>query len=216
MRLQYIAILLLGTIGAPVHAQQVGDFTVWSGFSTFGASFEGGYQIAPDWRARGGWMGGVNLNETETEDGNTYDIDADLGAFTMMLDYSPMDADWRVSGGLLFSRTSIETAITATSDNPIEYDGQSFASGNVTSVAEFDRSVSPVITAGYDYPFGDNWVFSSEIGAVLIGGLDIVVTGDSAALQDAIDNDPDVAEGRADASDLSFYPYINVAVGYRF
>jgi hypothetical protein len=216
MQSHYLAILLLSAIGAPVHAQQVGDFTAWNGFSTFGVSFEGGYQITPDWRARGGWMGGVNLNETQTEDGNTYDIDADLGAITMMLDYSPMNADWRVSGGLLFSRTSIETTIMGSADNPIEYDGQNFDSGTVTSIAEFGRSVSPVMTAGYDYPFGDNWVFSSEIGAVLIGGLDVVVTADNETLQDAIDNDSDVREGRADAADLSFYPYINVAVGYRF
>ncbi len=204
---------VLGSVG---HAQQVGDVTAWSGISSFGLSFEGGYQFAPEFRARGGWMGGVNVDETRTEDGNTFDVDAEIGALTMMVDYSPVDAGWRMSGGVLVSRTTIDSTVRGAAGDPIEYNGQSFSSGVAESLIEFKRSVSPVVTAGYEYPISDNWVLSGEIGAVFIGGVDVEVTGDSAELQDAIDNDEDVKSMREDLADVSIYPYINIAMGYRF
>lgn len=208
--------MILGILAGPLKAQNIGDVTAWSGISTFGLSFEGGYQMTPDWRARAGWMGGLQLNETQTESGNSYDIDAALGAMTMIVDYSPVDADWRISGGLVFSRTSIETTISGTASNPIEYDGQSFDSGTATSIAEFNRTAAPLVSVGYDYPINDEWVLSSEIGAVFVGGFDIEITGDSAELQVAIDADPDVQNARADAANFAAYPYINLSVGYRF
>jgi hypothetical protein len=216
MRLRYLVTLILGLLAAPGYAQQVGDTTVWSGVSTFGLSLEGGYQITPDWRARAGLMGGLNVTETQEQDGNSYDVDAQLGGVAMMLDYSPSGANWRMSGGLLVSRTTIETTVRGNAQDPIEYNGQSFNAGTATSIAEFNRSVAPVVTVGYDYPLGDRWIMSSEIGGVFIGGLDVEITGDSAALQDAIDNDEDVQKSRADAGDLSLYPYVSVSVGYKF
>lgn len=216
MRLQLLLVSLCGFWGTVSHAQDVDDVTVWSGFSTFGLTLEGGYQIAPDWRARAGLMGGLSLDETQTQDGNSYDVDAQLGAMAMMLDYSPSGSDWRVSGGFLLSRTTINSTVSGTAANPIEYNGQSFSQGTATSVAEFNRAVSPVVTAGYDYPLGEDWVMSSEIGAVFMGGFDVDLTGDSTALQDAIDNDEDVRQSRKDAADLAYYPYISVSIGYRF
>jgi hypothetical protein len=207
---------IFSVVGSIGQTQQVGEITGWSGISSFGLSIEGGYQFSPDLRMRGGWMGGVSLNETRTQDGNTFDVDAEIGAIAMIMDFSPVDADWRVSGGVLFSRTSIESMIQGSASDPIEYNGQSFENGIATSYAEFDRMVSPMITLGYDYPFAGNWVMSGEIGAVFTGGLDVVITGDSAALQNAIDNDDDVQSSREDAADMSIYPYINVSMGYRF
>lgn len=216
MRLRHLMTVLFGLFAVPGHAQQVGDTTIWNGVSTFGLSLEGGYQITPDWRARAALMGGLNLKETQEQDGNSYDVDAQLGGVAMMLDYSPDGANWRMSGGLLVNRTTIETTLRGNAQDPIEYNGQSFSAGTATSIAEFNRSVAPVVTVGYDYPISDRWVMSSEIGGVFIGGLDVDIRGDSTALQNAIDNDEDVQESRADAADLSLYPYVSVSVGYRF
>jgi hypothetical protein len=202
--------------GSIAQAQQVGDVTLWSGLSTFGATVEGGYQFAPEFRLRGGWMGGVNVNDTQTEDGVTYDVEASIGALTMVLDYSPIDADWRVSGGILLSRTAIDTVVTGTVENPLEYNGQTFDGGAATGRAEFMRSSAPIVTMGYDYSYSDDWIISGEIGGVFIGGLDLTITGDSAALQDAIDSDADVRASREEAADFTLYPYISLSVGYQF
>ena len=56
-------------------------------------------------------------------------------------------------------------------------------------------------------------VLNSEVGAVLIGGIDVALAGDSRASQDAFDNDADVRRSVLNTANV---PYINLLLGYRF
>lgn len=203
-------------VAAHASAQEIGDTSVSVGLSTFGANIEGTYQILPQWRMRGAIMGGLNYTGSETEDGNTFEVDAGLGAFAVMADYYPTASGWRLSGGLLVNNSNIDSTTTASGSNTIEIDGTEYESGSVKVDANFSKKVSPMITTGYDYRFANNWMLSGEIGAIYTGGIDLNATGSTVELQDAIDASVDYRDARNDASDITFYPYISVTVGYSF
>ena len=208
--------LMAASFALPATAQEVGDTTVAAGISTFGANLEAAYQVSPEFRVRGALMGGLSYSETSNEDGNEYDLDASLGAIAILADYYPTQSGFRVSGGVVFSNTNIDATTTASTGSPIEIDDQSFTTGSVKASAEFANTVSPMVTAGYDYRFGNAWSIGGEIGAIYTGGVDLKATGSNAALQTAIDGSQDYADARRDADDIKFYPYLSVTVGYRF
>jgi len=197
-------------------AQDVGDVSASLGLSTFGANYEAMYQIRPNLRLRGAVMGGLDYSGTETEDGTTFDVDAELSAFAALVDYYPTNSGWRVSGGLLVNGSNINSSAVGSPSNPIEIDGVNYTSGTLDLDAEFENTVAPMITTGYDYRFKDNWTLSGEVGAVYTGGIDLTAKGSSATLQSAIDSSTDYSDARDDASDITFYPYLSVTVGYRF
>jgi hypothetical protein len=186
------------------------------GLSTFGPTLEGTYQIDQKWRLRGAVMGGLNYSETETEDDNSYDVDAELGAVALLADYYPTTSGFRVSGGLLLNTTKVDATTVASAGSPISIDDEEFTSGSVTARGEFAKRISPMITTGYDYRFSNAWTLSGEIGAVYTGGVDLTAKGSTTELQTAINGSQDYRDARSDASDITFYPYISVTVGYRF
>ena len=207
---------IFSVIAATANAQDVGDTSVSLGLSTFGINLEGTYHILPEWRLRGAVMGGLNYSGTEVEDGTTFDVDAGLSALALMADYYPTNSGWRVSGGLVFNGSKIDSTVTASSTDPIEIDDDTFQTGSMEIDANFKKKMSPIVTTGYDYHFQNNWILSGEIGAIYTGGIDITATSDSATLQEAIDDSVDYRDARADAAELNFWPYLSVTVGYSF
>ncbi len=197
-------------------AQNIGDTTVSLGASTFGANLEAAYQLDSQWRVRGALMGGINYDDTSEEEGNEYNIDASLGAFAVLADYYPTMSGWRISGGLLVNRTSLDATTIANAESGIEIDGETFDEGRLTLSGGFAKTVSPMITTGYDYRFNNAWSISGEIGVVYTGGIDLDARGSTTELQNAIDGSQDFQDIRDDASDLDFYPYLSVTVGYSF
>lgn len=206
----------LVSAAASVSAQEVGEYSAAIGLSTFGANYEAIYQLRDNVRLRGAVMGGINYSGTETEDGATYDVDANLSAFAVMADYYPTNSGWRVSGGLLANGSKIDSTITGSSADPIEIDGEFFETGSMDVDANFVNTLSPIVTTGYDYRFKNNWTLSGEIGAVYTGGVDLSATSATAEIQTAIDASEDYLSARNDASDVTFLPYISVTVGYSF
>ena len=73
-----------------------------------------------------------------------------------------------------------------------------------------------MVTTGYDYRFGNNWVLSGEVGAIYTGGITLEASSDNAQLQAQLATDSDYQKARSDAADVTFYPYISVSVGYSF
>ena len=200
-----------------IHAQETGDMSVGLGVSTFGGNLEASYTINEQFRVRGALMGGFSYEETESDPGEAaFEIDANLGGLAILADYYPTQSGWRVSGGLLFSNTEFSAYAEASGSEPIDIDGTEYTSGSVTTKAEFSNKVSPMLTTGYDLHFADNWTFSSEIGAVLIGGVDLSATAGGGIDQSEIDDSEDYQEARDDAGDLKVYPYLSLGLAYRF
>jgi len=202
---------------APAVAQDVGDIFVGNGVSILGATIEGAYQIDPNYRLRGIFMGGLNVDsEGEDDDGNSFEYDIAIAASAVVIDYFPTGTGWHWTGGLLFDLSDISGVGRGADTEPFVVNGETFESGRVDAEMSFSRGLAPILTAGYEYDFGNDWLINGEVGAVFIGGIDTTYTANSTALQNAIDTDADFVKARSDAADLSILPYIGITISYRF
>lgn len=198
--------VVLGTSAAT--AQEAGDMSVALGVSTLGANLEAAYQIDPSYRIRGAFIGGIDASYSESDADAEFEGDIQLGGLALIGDFYPLQNGWRVSGGLFFSNSELNATGTA------DIDG--VGTEAVTTTAAFKSDVAPMITTGYDLGFGDGWSFNTEAGLILTGGIDLDFTADNPLVQDEVDDDPDVQQAKADAEDISIYPYVSLSLSYRF
>ena len=213
----FVCALLFATAA---RAQPVGEVIVGSGISSLGSNIEATYQFDPNFRLRGLLLGipsfGDNSQNLEL-DGTTYDYEASVRAFATLIDYYPNNSGWRISGGLLFNRSEFNAAATLAANNPFTLDdGTIFDSGTASLDFEFNKTVSPMVTAGYDYRLGEKWVLSGELGAIYVDGLSLVASSTNAALQAEIEDESSIQDARDDADEVTFYPYIAFTVSNRF
>lgn len=171
------------------------EYSVGAGLTTLGPSVEASYALQPDLALRGVLIGGITVDGDTEIDDYTVDGELQLGGLAALLDYYPMQNGLRISGGLFFSTSELDATFTG----PETFRGS----------GEFDSSAAPMITAGYKYDFQNNWSLSGDIGAII---TEISFSADT--------TDPDVqadiSDLNDDASELGFYPYLAVAVTYRF
>ncbi|WP_341367324.1 hypothetical protein [Yoonia sp. BS5-3] len=190
-------------------AQEAGDVSVALGVSTLGANIEAAYQIDPTYRVRGALIGGIDFDYEESDDEADFEGSIELGGLALIGDFYPLQNGWRVSGGLLFSNSELSATGTA--------DIEGLGEEDVTISAAFVNDIAPMITTGYDANFGDSgWAFNTEAGLIFTGGIDLSFDADNAAVQDQVDDDPDVQEAQSDAEDITLYPYVSLSVSYRF
>ena len=217
MSLGHLAVITASIfcLATTVTAQNSDDSSVSFGFSTFGTKLEGAYRFLPDWRMRGA-ITGSNYFGSETYNGTVFEVDAGFTSLSVLADYYPTSAGWRLSGGILVNNSSGHAIATATSTNKIEINGTKYTSGTVMIDAKFNTKVSPVVTTGYDYRFGKNWILSGETGAVYTGGIDLKSTGSTTELQAAIDESADFKDAKDNASEKNIYPYISVSLSFSF
>lgn len=219
--IRYHAILLGAcaclAFASPLSAQTVGDTTIGGGLSIFGPALETSYQVDSDSRLRGVLMGGLGYNDAQTDDdGNRFDINIDLAAAAVLLDYYPDGFGWRVSGGLLVNLSDLTATGQGGPDDAFEVNGQSFSGGSVTVESRFANDVAPMVTAGYDYDLGNDWIVSGEFGAVYVGGIETQLTASNDALQDAVNSDEDFQNSIRELEDIKVLPYLSVSVSFRF
>lgn len=202
------AICGISLLSTAAMAQDAGDTSISLGVSTFGANIEAAYQINPSYRVRGALMGGLSFDYDESGADGDFIGDFTLGGVAILGDYYPMQNGWRVSGGVFFSNTELNTTGTTNIDG--------HGDESVSLAAKFSNEISPMLTTGYDWSFGSGWSLNSEIGVVFNGGIDLDVTADNAAIQQDVDDDADVQQAKADAQDIVALPYIGLTVAYRF
>lgn len=197
-----------------VMAQSAGDMSIGVGVSTFGGNLEVGYHTTDKLRVRGALLGGFRYDDEVEVEGINADADGNLGGLTLVADYYPWSNGFRVSGGLFFSTTDLESKATASIAAPIDIGGTNYTSGTVNVEGSFQNNVSPMLTAGYDWSVSNRWTLSGELGAVFVGGVDISVKSDT--LQAQIDADTDIQDAIKDAADLNVYPYLALTASFRF
>jgi hypothetical protein len=153
-------------------------------------------------------MGGLSTDFENEDEGDTIDGQFHLGGAALLADVYPTQNGWRVSGGLFISNTDLSA--TGTVNTGVDPDPSASVKAN------FENEIAPMITTGYDFAFGNGWAFTTEIGAILIGGVDVSYTASDPADQAEIDADPDVQEAIADAADLNAYPYLSLGLSFKF
>ena len=217
MRIVYFVTLCTGLSSAwPLAAQDLGETSFGGGISIFGPVLEGAYRYDPDYRLRGVIIGGWEFDQTGSEDdGNTYDLDADVTAAAILVDHFPTGDGWRFSGGLFFNMSELE-AVGRGAGGAFEVNGETFDQGIVEATARFSRGVAPIVTVGYEHLISDDMTLNGEFGAIYTGGLETTLEANSDLLQDAIDDDPDFQDPIYDADNIALLPYISVALSFRF
>lgn len=212
------AIFTASVLAAGSASAQVAEgVDVGLGLSTLGATLEGSYRVQPQLRVRGIVSGLFSYETSEEFEGAEVSLDASMSGAGLMADYYVTGGNWRVSGGFFAANGELNASGTASASNPFEYGGQTFTSGERLDLsARFANDVSLMLTTGYDFNPVGNWVVSGEIGALLTGGIDLTATGNTAALQSAIDADADVQDAISSAKDIVAYPYLGVTAAFRF
>ncbi|WP_322895031.1 MULTISPECIES: hypothetical protein [unclassified Yoonia] len=190
------AALFSSTVAATASAQDFGDLSVGLGLTSFGYSLQGEYEIQPKLSLRAMIMGGLSFSDEFDDDDFTVDGKLDLGGFAVLADYYPLSNPWRISGGLFFSNTELTGTFD---DEGTVYEGD----------VKFKNEVAPMITTGFNYPFGNGWAFSGDVG-VVVSSLEVSSAETDPSVQDSID------EANDDLSDIPVFPYIGFAVSYSY
>lgn len=206
-----LSVALLPAAGIAT-AQEAGDKSINLGLSIFGGTLSGSYRINSKFGARGLVMGGLGYKTNLTRDGVDYSLDGKLGATGLLADFYPTEGNWRVSGGIIHSTSSIKATGTLSATNPYK----AFTNGSIDASLKFNRSYIPTVTTGYDWQFGDKWQLSGEVGAMFINGAALSVTSNDAAIQAQLDADATITGYKNDATKLKVFPYLGLSVGLRF
>lgn len=184
------------------------------GLSTLGPQIEGAYRITPQFAVRG-VIAAIGADGQETVDGVTYDVSGQLGGFSVLGDYYTGDSGFRLTAGAFLSDTDLSGSATASPANPIEVGNTTLTAGETVGASvEFSNRISPVLAVGYDGRMGRNFTLSGEVGAVLMGGLDVQLDAPSSV--SAADVELERRNIEDDLSGLDFYPYISISATFRF
>lgn len=189
-------------------AQEAGEFGLGFGLSTLGPTLEGTYRVNDRFGLRVP-IGFLSIDDTETDDGFTYDYDASFGGVGLLGDYYTGVGGLRLSGGAMVSR--------------YELDGRGRGSGTVGDTdynnvdldfsAETRNSIMPMVSLGYDGQIGSRWTLSADLGAMYTGGFNVDLTDRSGQVsQEDINKEIDDAED--DAPDI--LPYVKFTATFRF
>ena len=184
------------------------EVVVGLGLSTLGANIEAAYRINPTYQVRGVVMGGVNVDYEESDEDGEFSGNLTLGGVAVMGDFYPLQSGWRISGGLFLSNAELSASGTTDVQGATDVDAE--------VEARFASDIAPMLTTGYDLGFGRGWSLSTEAGVIFTGGVDVIYTADDTALQDELDNDPDLQDIVEDARDVPVYPYASVTVSFKF
>lgn len=182
-----------------IHAQGIQDWGYASGISSFGTQVEGTYAIQPGLDLRGFGAGVLTMSTSETyeDDGDSVLVEGNdsLGGYGLMADYYWKQSGFRLSLGMFMTKGEIEGTF---------YDDETYK-GTIA----FDRSIAPVITAGYRKQWNSGYTLAGELGA--IGAqLEASSTSSDPAVQS------DIADLNSDLSDMAAIPYLSVTFGYQF
>lgn len=185
---------------------ETGDFSFGVGESLLGHTVEGGYRFSDKFGMRGQY-GTASFSHTQTEDGNDYNGDIELGGAGLWVDFYPTAGAFRMSAGAL--------KLDHTFDGTTTVSGAG-GSSDIAIHSEFKKSVSPAVSIGFSKPlFGGPFNFNADLGAAFTGGMTFDVTESSGqATEQEIEQE--TAEMRDFLADLKVAPFVKVGVSLNF
>lgn len=199
-----IAALFL-SVGA-LQAQEVGKTAFSLGVSTVGLTGEVAYRLNDNWRVRGVLSGAPSYRSGEAVAGISYDTSASLRGVTLLADRALWGSNFYLSFGAFISGTEA----TGTATGTFQIGGNTYTT-TLNAEAKFENAVAPMIALGYDWNLGKNWVFTSSVGYIYTGGLDISLNGSGVLPGDLI---LEKLEAQAEIGDG--YPFVEIGFRYVF
>ena len=199
--------------GSSASAGGTSPFSVAIGGGTLGLTGEVGFKADSI-----GVRGNVNYfhySSNSTRNGVAFSDDVDLKSYGLLADWYPMQNGFRVTGGLMINKNrfgikgSPNQTVTVGSHT---YSGAAVA--GLTGTVE-NNLIAPYVGAGYVADFASGLQISGDIGAVLQGKSDVVLTSSNGLITQS-DIDLQASNIKSQADQYMFYPVFSVKVGYRF
>jgi len=199
-------------------AQEQANSRFGLGASTLGATAEYAYRFHPKFSIRGVAAGLVDIDQSVSIDGADFDSGFSPNGIGLLLDWHSGLGGLRMSGGMVYSTTSLSGSAVASVANPLTVGSTTLNSGELVEAdIEFDREILPMLSVGYDQPIGERWVLSGEIGAMFNPGYDatVRVSGGAGAIP-ATDLSAEAATIEDELNAIGAYPYVSLMLGLKF
>lgn len=161
---------------------------------------------------------------------NTRDVDYDLKlklkSLEALLDWFPMQSQFRISAGLVYNDNQVNATGRSNSNGEYTINGNTY---NATNAGRIDgnidfRKVAPYLGIGWGNALATNkgWGFSSDLGVLFQGPPNTSLTNSGCTLPGddcarlASDVSAENARLRDKADSFKFYPVVRIGVSYKF
>jgi hypothetical protein len=213
--------VLLGAAGAA--QAEVG---VTTSLGTTGLGVHLTVPVQSNLNARFG-MNALNYSYSGTSSNVDYDFKLKLKTFDALLDYYPMDGQFRISGGLIYNGNKIDANGRSNSAGTYTLNGKTYSSADIGSVngkVDF-RKIAPYLGIGWGNAVSKEkgWGFSTDLGVMFQGSPNTTLTSSGCNLpstaacetlaSDLAAQNRDLADK---ANDFKAYPVVRVGVSYKF
>ncbi len=206
-----IATFLVLGLGA-AQAQEKSPFSVGFGAGTLGLSGEVGYRMQEV-----GVRAGFNTftySRFETRNTINFDQSVKLLSYDVLADWYPMGNGFRVTGGALINRNTIEMKGTTSSAT---IGSTSYSAADVASLrGEITNNlINPYLGVGYVQSLGGGLELSLDLGAAYQGSSKVTLSSTTNAISQS-DLDAQAAKIKSSSDSMPVYPVLNLKVNYRF
>jgi hypothetical protein len=206
-----IATFFLLGVGA-AQSQEKTPFSIGVGAGTLGLSGEVGYRMQEV-----GVRAGFNTftySRFETRNSINFDQSIKLLSYNVLADWYPMGNGFRVTGGALINKNTIEMKGTggATTIGSTTYSASDVASlrGEITH-----NLIDPYLGVGYVQSLGGGLELSLDLGAAYQGSSKVTLSSTSNAIAQS-DLDAQAAKIKNSSDSMPIYPVLSLKVHYRF
>jgi hypothetical protein len=184
--------------------------------------------VSSAWNGRFG-INGWNYSFNETSSSVNYDYKLKMQTVDALLDWFPMEGVFRVTGGLVYNGSEIDSVAKPSAVGTFTFNGQTYITSDVGSVdgkIKF-RKVAPYLGVGWGNPVAKDkgWGMSADLGILFQGAPEAHLTatcgatvatapGGCAALQSNVAAEE--ASVNDSLSSYKYYPVARIAVTYKF
>ncbi len=224
--------LLLFSVASSLKA----EVSVSAHLATVGPGIELGYKFKPSFGLRAGWQQFETNFDFKPEDENgipgdelNYAGDLDLANGSLLVDWYPNQATFRLTAGILLNNSSTRLTTNCQTNtgglaatNNCEIGGASAPGsdiGELRIAIDFEENIAPYVGIGWAFQPNKNWHFNADLGLAYLGKADVDIQSsgscnDSSACRAQLDDEE--RELEKDMESLEFFPVAKLGIGYRF
>lgn len=184
-----------------------------------GPALELSYPITDTLQVRGALSGGMNVSQSDTNDGIDYDFKADGGIHRLALDYHPFSNGFFLSAG--YAVNNFELKAKALESGTVQIGDDSYT-GTIALKGTVDWQNSPSLSIGWGHSPAKGLGFMVELGAYFTGSPDVdlaaTFTGGGCPSQSALDASvkDEEKEVEKEIGDFNYLPVLQAGITYRF
>ena len=203
-------------VSAPAWAQ---EHAVAAKIGMLGLGAEYSYALSERLAVRAG-LNGSSLGYDATESGIDYAFDLEWDSLSVGVDFHPTRGALRLSAGLLRNNNQLRATSRPTDDVTVgdtTYTPEEV--GTLSGVVDFDRSVAPFVSVGWDWSRNKRLGVALDLGVVSQGAPSVALSANGTLLGDpqfAADLQAESAELESSIDSLDMLPFVTLGLVFRF